>query len=219
MRKIIFPPIETATQDGLVALGGDLLEDTLITAYKQGIFPWPISAEYPLAWFSPDPRGVLFLEKLHIPKSFQKFLKRHDYQITFNQAFDEVISHCSKISRQHQTSTWITQDIIQGYIRLFKRELAYSCEVWSKDKLIAGLYGVCMGEFISGESMFTFEDNASKLALYALASHLKNKNINWLDTQMVTPVVEHFGGIYISRPDFINLLATKNWTRKRDEIF
>jgi leucyl/phenylalanyl-tRNA--protein transferase len=219
MRKIIFPPVETATQDGLVALGGDLLEDTLITAYKQGIFPWPISAEYPLAWFSPDPRGILFLENLHIPKSFQKFLKRHDYQITFNQAFDEVISQCSKISRQHQTSTWITQDIIQGYIRLFKRELAYSVEVWSKEKLIAGLYGVCIGDFISGESMFTFEDNASKLALYGLVSHLKNKNIGWLDTQMVTPVVEHFGGIYISRPDFINLLATKNWTRKRDEIF
>ncbi len=219
MRKIIFPPVETATQDGLVALGGDLLEDTILTAYQQGIFPWPISAEYPLAWFSPDPRGILFLENVHTPKSFQKFLKKHDYQITFNQAFDEVITNCSKISRKHQSTTWITQEIIQGYIRLFKRDYAYSVEVWKNEKLIAGLYGVCIGDFISGESMFTLEDNASKLALHALIGQLKNKKIAWIDTQMVTPVVESFGGVYISRPDFLKLISTKDWTRKRDNIF
>ncbi len=219
MRRIIFPPLDTANEDGLLALGGDLHEDTLLTAYKHGIFPWPISHEYPLAWFSPNPRGVLFLEKMHIPKSFQKFLKKHDYQVTFNQAFDEVINNCSKVYRKHQSTTWITQDIIQGYIRLFKREHAYSVEVWHKEKLIAGLYGVCIGDFISGESMFTLEDNASKLGLYALLSRLKDKKIEWLDTQMVTPVVESFGGVYIPRPDFISLLKNKNWSRKRDEIF
>jgi leucyl/phenylalanyl-tRNA--protein transferase len=219
MRRIVFPPVETATEDGLVAIGGDLEVDTLITAYHQGIFPWPISLDYPLAWFSPDPRGIIELGEVHLSKSFTKFLKKNPYQVTFNQAFDKVIDQCARTYRKNQPSTWITPDIIEGYEKLFKQELAYSVEIWQDSELIAGLYGVCMGDFVSGESMFTKEDNASKYALYSLILRLKDKGIHWLDTQMVTPVVEGFGGKYISRPEFLQMLSKKDWTRKRSEIF
>jgi leucyl/phenylalanyl-tRNA--protein transferase len=126
---------------------------------------------------------------------------------------------CAISSRKNQSSTWITSDIINGYEKLFKAELAYSVEVWNDDNLIAGLYGVCMGNFVSGESMFTKEDNASKLALYSLMVRLKEKKVTWLDTQMVTSVVEGFGGMYISRPEFLQMISKKDWTRKRSEIF
>lgn len=219
MRRIVFPPVDSATEDGLVAVGGDLEVDTLITAYQQGIFPWPVSIDLPLAWFSPNPRGILDIDELHISKSFAKFLKRNTYQVTFNQAFDEVITQCARAYRKNQPATWITPDIIHGYEQLFKKELAYSVEVWDGKELVAGLYGVCMGNFVSGESMFTKYDNASKYALYALLLRLKDRGITWLDTQMVTSVVEGFGGKYISRPEFLARLEQKDWTRKRDQIF
>ena len=219
MRKIVFPSVESADEDGLLAIGGDLEVDTLITAYQHGIFPWPVSLDLPLAWFSPNPRGILFAEKIHVSKSFSKFLKKNTFKVTFNQAFSEVIKLCAISSRKNQSSTWITSDIISGYEKLFKAELAYSVEVWNDDNLIAGLYGVCMGNFVSGESMFTKEDNASKLALYSLMVRLKEKKVTWLDTQMVTSVVEGFGGMYISRPEFLQMISKKDWTRKRSEIF
>ena len=219
MRKIVFPSVESADEDGLLAIGGDLEIDTLITAYQHGIFPWPVSLDLPLAWFSPNPRGILFAEKIHVSKSFSKFIKKNTFKVTFNQAFSEVIKLCAISSRKNQSSTWITSDIINGYEKLFKAELAYSVEVWNDDTLVAGLYGVCMGNFVSGESMFTKEDNASKLALYSLMIRLKEKKITWLDTQMVTSVVEGFGGMYISRPEFLQMISKKDWTRKRSEIF
>lgn len=219
MRKVVFPPVESATEDGLVAIGGDLETDTLITAYQHGIFPWPISLDFPLAWFSPNPRGILEMTDLHLSKSFQKFLKKNPFQVTFNQAFDEVIRQCARVYRKDQPSTWITPEIVQGYEKLFKAELAYSVEVWNQKELVAGLYGVCMGDFVSGESMFTLEDNASKYALYALSLRLKDRGISWLDTQMVTPVVEAFGGKYVPRPEFLQMLSKKDWTRKRSDIF
>ena len=219
MRKIVFPSVESADEDGLLAIGGDLEVDTLITAYQHGIFPWPVSLDLPLAWFSPNPRGILFAEKIHVSKSFSKFLKKNTFKVTFNQAFSQVIKLCAISSRKNQSSTWITSDIIDGYEKLFKADLAYSVEVWNDDNLIAGLYGVCMGNFVSGESMFTKEDNASKLALYSLMVRLKEKKVTWLDTQMVTSVVEGFGGMYISRPEFLQMISKKDWTRKRSEIF
>ena len=219
MRKVVFPPIESATEDGLVAIGGDLEIDTLQAAYQQGIFPWPISVELPLAWFSPDPRGMLDFSELHVPSSFKKFLKKHPYQVTFNQAFDEVIKQCAWAKRKDQPSTWITPDIIKGYEKLFKNELAYSVEVWNEDELVGGLYGVSMGTFFSGESMFTKEDNASKLGLYSLILHLESKGIKWLDTQMVTNVVENFGGKYLPRQVFLTYLRQVDWNKKRSDFF
>ncbi len=213
-RKIVFPPIDDATEDGLVAVGGDLEVDTLVEAYRQGIFPWPISVEFPLAWFSPDPRGVIFLDELHLPRSFEKFLKKNPFKVTFNQKMKEVILECARVPRKNQPGTWITPDIIKGYEKLHQEGLAYSVEVWNEDTLAGGLYGVTMGEFCSGESMFMKEDNASKVALWTLLQHLKAKGLRFLDTQMVTPVVEQFGGKYIEREEFLDMLEELNWDKK-----
>ena len=218
-RKIVFPPIEEATEDGLVAIGGDLETDTLITAYRQGIFPWPVSIELPLAWFSPDPRGVIFTDEIHVPKSFEKFLKKSPFRVTFNQKIRDVILECARVPRKNQPGTWITPDIISGYEKLFKENLAYCVEVWKDEELVGGLYGVCMGEFFSGESMFMKEDNASKVALWSILQLLKSRGIRFLDTQMVTPVVEAFGGKYIERDEFLDMLEELNWDKSKREIF
>lgn len=219
MRRIVFPPVSTATEDGLVAVGGDLETDTIIEAYRQGIFPWPISLDFPLAWFSPDPRGVLNFEELHVSRSFEKFLKKNPFTVTFNKNFEGVIKACAMTKRKDQPGTWITPDIITGYKRLFAADLAYSVEVWLDEKLVGGVYGVVMGNFCSGESMFKTEDNASKLGLYSLIMLLKKNGVHWLDTQMVTPVVEQFGGKFIPRADFLKKLKGVDWEIKRETIF
>ncbi len=220
MREIVFPPVDSADPDGIVAVGGDFEIDMLMSAYAQGIFPWPVSEQYPRVWFSPDPRGIIELHNLHIPRSFKKFLKTTDFHITFNQDFEKVIELCATVKRKDQPSTWITDELKEAYINLFNHKLAYSVEVWNrKGLLVGGLYGVVMGEFISGESMFMLEENASKFALYSLCLHLKEKNISFLDTQMITNVVELFGGKYIPREDFINRIKGLDWFKDRSETF
>ena len=224
-RKIVFPHVDNADENGLVAVGGDLEIDTLVAAYTHGIFPWPLSTwpsneNLPHTWFSPNPRGVLDIRDMHVSKSLVKFLKKTPYRVTFNKAFDKVIFNCAKALRKDQPGTWITPDIITAYTNLFHAGLAYSVEVWNEDDmLVGGLYGVIMGDFISGESMFTTEDNASKQGFYTLLSHLESRGISWIDTQMVTPVVEQFGGKYISRPEFLERLSRVNWPRKRSDTF
>jgi leucyl/phenylalanyl-tRNA--protein transferase len=121
--------------------------------------------------------------------------------------------------RRGQAGTWITPEIMHAYKTLFDHDLAYSVEVWKDKTLVGGLYGVVMGNFVSGESMFTLEDNASKQGFYALLMHLQSKGITWIDTQMVTEVVKQFGGIYIPRPAFLELLKQVDWTKKKTEIF
>ncbi len=213
-----FPPVETADESGLLALGGDLEIQSLILAYRNGIFPWPISDDFPLAWFSPDPRGILEFDRLNINKRLRRYLKSCPYSITCNQAFDRVIEFCSKVPRSDQHSTWITRDIIKGYQNLFNHKLAYSIEVWEDTELVGGVYGVCIHGIISGESMFHTQPNTSKFALIFLMLLLKRSGINWLDTQMVTPVVEALGGREIPRKDYIHLLRL-NPLKTRDEIF
>ena len=201
-----FPPIENADEHGLLAIGGDLEVDSLLLAYSQGIFPWPISKQYPLAWFSPDPRGILIFEKLHLSKSFRKFLKKNPYEIKFNSNFEAVIMNCARVKRNDQSSTWITPEIINAYIELHKLGFAYSIETYLDDRLVGGVYGVCINRFYSGESMFHLEDNASKVALVSLMYMLKQRDIGWLDTQMVTSVVESLGGVEIPRETYIKML-------------
>ena len=207
MAIVEFPPIDSADEHGLLAIGGDLEIESLLLAYSKGIFPWPISDEYPLAWFSPDPRGILFFDKLHLGKSFKKFLKNNPYEIKFNHNFEAVIMNCANVKRNDQTSTWITKEIIDAYIKLQKRGFAYSIETYLEDRLVGGVYGVCINRFYSGESMFHLEDNASKVALVSLLYLLKQRDIGWLDTQMVTPVVESLGGLEIPRETFVKMLA------------
>ena len=209
-----FPPIETADENGLLAIGGRLSTPLLLTAYQNGIFPWPVAEDQPLAWFSPDPRGVIETNKIHLPKSFKRFLNQHSFQVSFNQKFDEVIDQCAKAKRPGQYGTWITADMIGAYKKLFRDGYAYSVEVLNKHELVGGLYGVCIGEFFSGESMFYREPQASKLALYSILMKLQERGIPLLDTQMVTPVTETFGATEIARHDFLSRLKTLNFSNR-----
>lgn len=206
MAILEFPPVESSDEHGLLAIGGDLDIDSLLLAYSQGIFPWPISDEYPLAWFSPDPRGILAFDKLHLSKSFRKFLKKNPYDIKFNTNFEAVIKNCAIAKRADQPGTWINDQIIDAYINLHQQGYAYSIESYLDDRLVGGVYGVCINRFYSGESMFHTEDNAGKVALVSLMYMLNQRNIGWLDTQMVTPVVESLGGIEIPRDTFLAML-------------
>jgi leucyl/phenylalanyl-tRNA--protein transferase len=201
-----FPPVETADVHGLVALGGDLEVESILLAYTRGIFPWPISEEYPLAWFSPDPRGILLFEKLHLSKSLRKFLKNNPYEVRFNTNFEAVIKKCASTSRSDNQGTWITPEIINSYIELHKEGHAYSVETYLDGELVGGVYGVCINRFYSGESMFYSAPNASKVALVALLYQLNQQNIGWIDTQMVTPVVSSLGGIEIPRATYLKML-------------
>lgn len=217
---IAFPPIESASSEGLLAIGGKIEPETLRVAYHQGIFPWPISNEAPMTWFSPDPRGILEFNNFYISRSFKKFIRRTSYQVKFNENFETVIRSCAEVVRKHESSTWISEEIIQGYLKLFKEKCAYSVEVYDGEKLVGGLYGVCFGEIITGESMFHLETNASKFGLYKLVEKLSEKKISWLDTQMVSPLLESMGGINISRAEFKRrLLGLNSTSPSRSEIF
>jgi leucyl/phenylalanyl-tRNA--protein transferase len=207
MAIVEFPSVELADEHGLLALGGDLDIDSLLLAYSQGIFPWPISQEYPLAWFSPNPRGILHFDNLVINKSLKKFLNKNPFEVKFNTNFEEVILSCARAKRPEGQGTWITDDIIESYINMHKNGYAYCVETYLEDRLVGGIYGVCINNFYSGESMFHIEDNASKVALLSLMYKLKTLGIYWLDTQMVTPVVKSLGGIEIARDKYLEMLA------------
>jgi len=215
----MFPDVESANEDGLLAIGGDLSIITLTEAYTRGIFPWPVSDEYPLTWFAPNPRGILEFKDFHISKSFQKFIQKTQFTIHFNKDFEKIIHQCSVVKRKHESGTWINQEIIDAYIQMHQQGLAYCVGTYNKDKLVGGLYGVCIGEIISGESMFHLEDNASKYALYALVEQLSTLGLKWIDTQMVTPLLKSFGGKNISRKVFMKKLEQLNPNCSRSEIF
>lgn len=204
MPIIEFPPVEIADEQGLLAIGGDLHHDSLLLAYQSGIFPWPISEEYPLAWFSPKHRGVIKKSHIRINRSLKKFIKKCPWKISFNKDFLAVIRACQQTHLLSTEGTWITDEIIDGYYNFHHQNLAYSVEVKSEnDELIGGLYGVNIGTFLSGESMFFKEANASKVALFAILSILLKNEIEFLDTQMVTPITESFGATEMPRIEFI----------------
>ncbi|EQC46025.1 leucyl/phenylalanyl-tRNA--protein transferase [Bacteriovorax sp. Seq25_V] len=217
MPIIDFPNIDTADENGLLALGGDLHPDSLLLAYGRGIYPWPIGRDFPMAWFSPSKRGVIFTEDLHVSRSLLKFIKKCDFSVTFNTDFKEVISTCAKVHNQSREGTWITKEIIDGYTEFHHHEHAYSIEVRNpKGELIGGLYGVILGGFISGESMFHKEKNASKVALFVLLYNLRKLGIPYLDTQMITNTTKNFGATEISRDKFKHLLQMSLGMKKID---
>ena len=200
--KIEFPPIEEANDDGILAIGGDLSSERLLLAYTSGIFPW-YDDGLPI-WWSPDPRFVLFPEKLKVSKSMRQFMRNTDLKITINQDFDGVISNCSHISRPKQMSTWINDDMIDAYLNLHRLGYAISVEVWEDSQLIGGLYGVDLkNNVFCGESMFAKTSNASKMAFIYL---VKNFNYKLIDCQVYTEHLESLGAEEIARQEFLKYL-------------
>ena len=201
--KIWFPDVAQATPEGILAIGGDLSVARLLHAYKHGVFPWFEVGE-PILWWSPDPRFVLYPDALKVSKSMKQFLRRCDYTVTVNTAFRDVISSCSKIKRQGQTDTWITNNMVEAYVKLHELGYAKSVEVWRDNTLIAGFYGVDLANGVfCGESMFTTESNASKAAFITF---VQNTNYKLIDCQVHTNHLESLGAVSISRHEFLSYL-------------
>ena len=205
---IQFPDPRSAGEDGLLCVGGDLQVETLVDAYSHGIFPWPQEG-LPLLWFSPRQRGILDFSDVHWPRRFRQEMRAQPMRITFNQAFEQVIHECASVPRSHETGTWILPPIQGAYARFHRAGYAHSVECWSDTgELVGGLYGVFVSGVFAGESMFHHVSGASKRCLFALVQKLAANGVTWMDTQMVTPVLESFGGKYISREDFLERLAS-----------
>ena len=185
-----------------MAMGDELNFETLLEAYSFGIFPWP-HPELPCLWFCPDQRGVIDFEELHISRSLQKFMRKTNFKVTFNQVFSDVMVECADVPRAGQSGTWITPAILKAYEEFHRRGYAHSVECWSGDKLVGGLYGVYVAGVFSGESMFFKESNASKFCLLKLIERLKENGLTWMDIQMVTPVTESLGGKYITKKQYL----------------
>jgi leucyl/phenylalanyl-tRNA--protein transferase len=202
----IFPSASTANNDGVVAIGGDLNPKRILQAYKQGIFPWFESDDY-LVWWSPDPRMVLFPEKLKISKSTKKILKDDCFKVTFNQSFDEVVDCCAKVKRFGQNGTWITDGLKKAYNLLHKEGHAFSVEVWKNFELVGGLYGIDLGDIFCGESMFSKENNASKIGFIHLIKELNKNGYKLIDCQVPSAHLKSLGAEEISRKEFLNYLT------------
>ena len=198
-QDIWFPDVTEATKEGLLAIGGDLSVERLLYAYKHGIFPWFSKGE-PILWWSPNPRFVLFPDKLKVSKSMKQILRNNDYTVTVNKDFRSVITECSKIKRQGQFDTWITNEMIEAYVKLYELGYAKSVEVYQDRYLVAGLYGIDLGNGVfCGESMFTKESNASKVGFI---SFIQNTNYKIIDCQVYTNHLESLGAEDISRQHF-----------------
>lgn len=197
---IWFPPIEDALEDGLLAIGGDLSTERLVLAYQKGIFPW-YEGETPL-WWSPNPRFVLFPERLVISKSMQQIIKKKLFEFKTNTAFSEVIKQCKNQPRVGQDGTWITDAVEKAYNQLHQEGIAHSAEAWLNNELVGGLYGIKMGKLFFGESMFSKASNASKFAFIQLVNQLKLEGIVLIDCQVYTAHLESLGATMIDRSAF-----------------
>jgi leucyl/phenylalanyl-tRNA---protein transferase len=189
-----------------VAAGGDLHPESLIRAYRSGIFPWPHPG-LPLLWFSPPRRAVLEFQDLHIARSLAQARRRLPFETTIDAAFRRVITSCARSLRPGQGGTWITPRMIAGYCRLHRLGRAHSVEVWEAGRLVGGIYGVDANGAFSGESMFYSKPYASKLALLRLIEHLKSRGLEWLDIQVMTPHMKAMGAKEIPREEFLTKLA------------
>ena len=203
--RIEFPNVETANLEGLLAVGGDLSPERLLLAYQNGIFPW-FNEDTLILWWSPDPRMVLFPDKIRISKSMRKVLLGGQFKLTKNTCFKEVLNQCASVKRIGQQGTWITNDMRKAYLELHKKGLAKSYEVWENDALVGGLYGIDLGHVFCGESMFSISSNASKFAFIHLAQELRAKEYRLIDCQMYTKHLESLGAEEIKRNRFIELL-------------
>jgi leucyl/phenylalanyl-tRNA--protein transferase len=200
-----FPDPRYARGD-VVAMGDDLRVETLRDAYRHGIFPWP-HEELPLPWFSPRRRTVIIFEELHVGRSLRRTQRRSGFTFTIDRAFEQVIAACAATPRDDGTGTWISAEIIAAYTSLHRAGDAHSVEVWRRQELIGGLYGIDAGGVFTGESMFHNVADASKLALLFLVEHLRARGATWIDCQVMTPHMAALGAREISRSRFLDMLA------------
>lgn len=204
--ELLFPPPEGASEDGVVAVGGDFRAERLLLAYQSGIFPWPTEG-FPLLWFSPDPRFVLAPNRTQTSRSLRRAIRRAPYRITMDTAFVEVIEHCADVSRPGQSGTWITDSLIGGYEDLHHLGYAHSVEAWSGETLVGGLYGISLGGMFFGESMFALAPDASKIAFVTLLGNLHHWGFSLVDCQVPTEHLERFGAESWGRGRFLSHLA------------
>ncbi len=204
----LFPPPESADEDGIVALSRSLNCAMLADAYRHGIFPWPFGEDAAfIPWASPEMRGVLFCDDLHIPKSFQRELKKNRFTFKVDTAFEEVITNCARAERPGQDDTWITSEMIKVYCEFHRLHYAHSFEAYDENGVLAGgLYGISVGKIFCGESMFFRVSGASKFAFVKMVEFLKSRGVVLIDTQMVTNATAAFGARLISRDEYLLLL-------------
>lgn len=206
--ELFFPPVETASPEGILAFGGDLSSERLLLAYQNGIFPW-FNSDEPIIWWSPDPRMVLFFDELKISKSMRNILNRNVFKVTFNQDFSAVIRNCQNTNRIGQDGTWISDQMIVAYEKLHELGKAKSVEVWQEEELVGGLYGVDLGHLFCGESMFSKVPNASKVAFISLVNQLKSSQYQLLDCQVYNEHLESLGCREIERDEFLAFVKSK----------
>lgn len=203
---LLFPSPEQASAEGIVAVGGDLQPERVMLAYRKGIFPWFESDDF-LLWWSPDPRMVLFPDRLKVSKSMRTVIRKKQFEVTFNKAFDQVVEACAKVKRFGQNGTWITPGLMEVYSTLHTQGHAHSVEVWEEGSLVGGLYGIDLGTVFCGESMFSKSSNASKVALIYLVKELKKNKYELIDCQVPTQHLASMGAEPISRTEFLTFLS------------
>lgn len=200
--RLRFPDPGLVDSEGLVALGGDLSSGRLLLAYRSGIFPW---TDAPISWWSPDPRGIFELDRFHVSRSLERFLRKNPYTITMDGAFRQVMEGCA-IPDARRGKTWITAKFIEAYVVLHRQGHAHSVECWRGEELVGGIYGVAVGGLFAGESMFHRADNASKVALHHLVTHLRSRGFVLFDIQMVTAATRQLGAVAIPRAEYLHRL-------------
>ena len=205
-KQLLFPDPNDADADGLLAIAGDLNPQRLLLAYAQGIFPWPHEG-LPLLWFSPDPRMVLVPAALHVSRRLRRTINKGVFEGRFDTAFNRVVRACAATPRRGQNGTWVTDEMIHAYGRLHALGFAHSAEAWADGELVGGLYGVSLGAAFFGESMFAHRSDASKVAFVHLVRHLHQWGFHFVDCQMYTDHLAHFGAVEWSRRRFLQALA------------
>jgi leucyl/phenylalanyl-tRNA--protein transferase len=209
------PKIEDGIEGGILAIGGDLNPMRLLKAYRMGIFPW-YGEDDPILWWSPLKRCILYPEEFKLSKSFKRVLRNKKYRVTFDLAFEKVIKMCATIPRKDQNGTWINQEIINSYTKLYELGYAHCVEVWMEEELVGGLYGVALGGAFFGESMFSTKSNASKIALKAISDVLNKRGYDFIDCQVATPHLKSLGAVEIPKSKFLEELNTA--LKKKDEV-
>jgi len=210
-KSIDFPSVELAHPSGILAFGGDLLPHRLMNAYAHGIFPWYEDGEE-ITWWAPEERMVVFPQTYEPRKSLRQIIRKTHFTVTQNQAFEQVISHCQKIPREGQKGTWITDEMKNAYVTLHQLGQARSFEVWNGTQLVGGLYGVDLKGVFCGESMFSIESNASKIAFVTLINHLKSEGYQLLDCQVYNDYLNYLGAKLIVRSKYMELLRNSAYT-------